>query len=62
MDKTQGFGHYLDRTVKTIQIAYQKAFKTQEVNLTIEQSNFSYWGCSSESSFSNDSFGIGRRS
>jgi len=37
MDKTQGFGHYLDRTVKTIQIAYQKAFKTQEVNLTIEQ-------------------------
>lgn len=37
MDKTKGFGHYIDRTVKTIQMAYQKAFNTQEVDLTIEQ-------------------------
>ena len=37
MNKTKGFGHYLDRTVKTIQTAYQKAFNTQSIDLTIEQ-------------------------
>lgn len=37
MDKTKGFGHYLDRTVKTIQTVYQKAFNTQSIDLTIEQ-------------------------
>ena len=37
MDKTKGFGHYLDRTVKTIEVAYQKVFKTQSIDLTIEQ-------------------------
>lgn len=37
MDKTKGFGHYIDRTVKTIQMAYQKVFNTQAVDLTIEQ-------------------------
>lgn len=37
MDSSKGFGHYLDRTVKRIQLAYQKAFKEKNVNLTIEQ-------------------------
>lgn len=37
MDSSKGFGHYLDRTVKRIQLAYQKAFKDRNIDLTIEQ-------------------------
>lgn len=37
MDSSKGFGHYLDRTVKRIQLAYLKAFKEKGVNITIEQ-------------------------
>lgn len=31
------FGHYLDRTVKRIQIAYLRAFKEKDIEVTIEQ-------------------------
>ena len=37
MDSSKGFGHYLDRTVKRIQLAYQKAFKEKNIDMTIEQ-------------------------
>lgn len=37
MDSSKGFGQYLDRTVKRIQLAYQKAFKEKNIRLTIEQ-------------------------
>jgi DNA-binding MarR family transcriptional regulator len=37
MDSSKGFGQYLDRTVKRIQLAYQKAFKEKNIKLTIEQ-------------------------
>lgn len=37
MDRTTGFGVYLDRTLKKIQSAYLKAFETHSINLTIEQ-------------------------
>lgn len=37
MDSSKGFGQYLDRTVKRIQLAYQKAFKEKSIELTIEQ-------------------------
>lgn len=37
MDSSKGFGHYLDRTVKRIQLAYQKAFKEKNIDITIEQ-------------------------
>lgn len=31
MDSSEGFGHYLDRTVKRIQLAYLKAFKEKNI-------------------------------
>lgn len=37
MDNSKGFGLYLDRTVKRIQIAYQRAFKEKNIEVTIEQ-------------------------
>lgn len=37
MDSSEGFGHYLDRTVKRIQLAYLKAFKEKNIQITIEQ-------------------------
>lgn len=37
MDSSQGFGHYLDRTVKRIQLAYLKAFNEKQADVTIEQ-------------------------
>lgn len=37
MDSSEGFGHYLDRTVKRIQLAYLKAFKEKNIKITIEQ-------------------------
>ncbi len=37
MDRTTGFGVYLDRTLKKIQSAYLKAFETHGIDLTIEQ-------------------------
>ncbi len=37
MENTKGFGLYLDRTVKTIELAFQKMFKENAIDLTIEQ-------------------------
>jgi len=37
MDRTTGFGVYLDRTLKKIQSAYLKAFESHQIDLTIEQ-------------------------
>lgn len=37
MDTTRGFGLYMDRTVKTIQAAFQKMLRDKKVELTLEQ-------------------------
>ena len=37
METTRGFGLYLDRTVKTIQTAFQKMLREADVPLTLEQ-------------------------
>jgi DNA-binding MarR family transcriptional regulator len=37
MDRNDGFGFYMDKTLKTIQLAYKQHFVAQNINLTIEQ-------------------------
>lgn len=37
MDRTDGFGFYMDKTLKTIQLAYQQHFSDNNIELTIEQ-------------------------
>lgn len=37
MSSEQGFGIYLDRTLKKIRLAYQRAFQENKIDLTIEQ-------------------------
>ena len=37
MDRTDGFGFYMDKTLKTIQLAYQQHFANHNIDLTIEQ-------------------------
>ena len=37
MDRNDGFGFYMDKTLKTIQGAYQQCFTENNIDLTIEQ-------------------------
>lgn len=37
MDRTEGFGVYLDRTLKKVQATFMSAFSENDIDLTIEQ-------------------------
>ena len=37
MDRTEGFGVYLDRTLKKVQSTFLQVFAENNINLTIEQ-------------------------
>ena len=37
MDRTEGFGVYLDRTLKKVQSTFLRAFTENDIDLTIEQ-------------------------
>ncbi|MBL6647201.1 MAG: MarR family transcriptional regulator [Flavobacteriaceae bacterium] len=37
MDRTDGLGFHIDRTLKTVQLAYQQQFSDNNIGLTIEQ-------------------------
>ena len=37
MDRTEGFGVYIDRTLKKVQSTFLQAFAENDIDLTIEQ-------------------------
>jgi DNA-binding MarR family transcriptional regulator len=37
MDRTDGLGFQIDKTLKTVQLAYQQHFSSKNIDLTIEQ-------------------------